>query len=555
MNKKILMSLVVIGVVAAIVAGTTGAWWTDEAKSTNTSFHSGNMDLQLANSGGDGQPAGGWHDDVTQTWDYQNMVPAGASVGSSLWLRNNGDTPADWLKFETETDPSPVTMNEVMRITKLAYAGKTLLENGAGADLSGYEGPEIGKCDLIVDGVVGDDDEYATIQKAVHNQNDSNGDGEVLICVRNGTYNENVVVYRQVGVTEPLIIKSLNGPEKVTIDVPASKTPSDQTDRFGFIVVTSDVTIEGFKIVDATVNAATNTTNDANRGVGILVGTKDSTYFGYVPENKDGYNGANDISWYKNPYWEYGNIALPGTTAGFDNNTIRYNIIEGASNGIIVSDSSNILVENNKILDSARSGSEYNGFGLVVYGDTKNSEFRQNTINGSDYVGVLAEHWDYDGPNGNCSGSKVIYNEIENGGQGIYVLNVKNLLFNFNNLAGNAMGVVEEKSPEVNAENNWWGDFDPSDQVEGKVDYDPYLGGPHIGFINGNDQNGNGFADLEDLHVEDIVVGNPQLDAGYQNFELYVQLDGPTSTNNHQDGNVGLDMTVTMGQGPAPSGN
>jgi len=104
------------------------------------------------------------------------------------------------------------------------------------------------------------------------------------------------------------------------------------------------------------------------------------------------------------------------------------------------------------------------------------------------------------------------------------------------------------------AENNWWGDFNPSDQVSGNVDYSPYAGGPFIGFINGQDSWVNGFADLEDFERSIVVVGNPDLLPGgatYHTLKMGVQLDGPTTSNTFMGGKVGMNMTVTMGQGPA----
>ena len=50
MNTKILMSLVVIGIVAGVTLGITGAYFSDTATSTSNSFHSGTLDLKLADS-------------------------------------------------------------------------------------------------------------------------------------------------------------------------------------------------------------------------------------------------------------------------------------------------------------------------------------------------------------------------------------------------------------------------------------------------------------------------------------------------------------------------
>ncbi|MFH1990534.1 MAG: hypothetical protein ABIJ19_01630 [Patescibacteria group bacterium] len=90
----------------------------------------------------------------------------------------------------------------------------------------------------------------------------------------------------------------------------------------------------------------------------------------------------------------------------------------------------------------------------------------------------------------------------------------------------------------------------------------PFAGGPFIGFINGKDYNSNGFADLNDFYGvtypsfdnNPIVVENPDLlpnQGSYHTLKMGVQLDGPTTGSNFMGGTVGMDMTVTMGQGPA----
>jgi len=144
MNKKIILSLAIIGVVVAIVVGTTGAWWTDEATSTNTSFQSGDFDLHLSNDGTS------WHQNVSQTWDYEDMSPGGDKFGDLLYLRNGGSVAADYLMFESETDSSDGNLSNVMRITKLEYNGKSLLEGGAGATIPEYEGPAVEDCEVYV---------------------------------------------------------------------------------------------------------------------------------------------------------------------------------------------------------------------------------------------------------------------------------------------------------------------------------------------------------------------------------------------------------------------
>jgi hypothetical protein len=43
---------------------------------------------------------------------------------------------------------------------------------------------------------------------------------------------------------------------------------------------------------------------------------------------------------------------------------------------------------------------------------------------------------------------------------------------NFNNI--NTTTVLKVKGTPVSAENNWWGDIDPSNNVSGVVDFTPF---------------------------------------------------------------------------------
>lgn len=78
--NKIAKSLAMIALVGAVALTMTGAFYSDEGESTGNTFSSGNMDLQLANL---------WSNDalgenVTQTWDTDNMEPGGTPYNRPL---------------------------------------------------------------------------------------------------------------------------------------------------------------------------------------------------------------------------------------------------------------------------------------------------------------------------------------------------------------------------------------------------------------------------------------------------------------------------------------
>jgi len=461
--NKIVISLAIIGVVAGISFGITGAWWTDQATSANTSFSSGTMDLQLYGYKLNGNGDKAWRDNVGQTWDYEDMVPGGDPVGDYLWLRNNGSTPADWLKFDSVTNPSPGTMNEVMRITKLSYAGKSLLTDGASTDVIptdcnirvGHRNSE-SEPNYWFGGIA----DFWNIQEAIDNASADN-----TICVASGTYVENVVISADKNGLQLIG----DGPES-TIIAPTAGRVID--------ILAQNTNVENLRIEGFT-----------------LRGGDASIVLQSNSQSNDGYDGIN---------YTYRNLII-------DSNGY-------AQSAVGLFDVENVTLDNVIVKNSTRTDG-----GAI------------------EMVGVK---------NLTITDSSIINNVI-----GIKMFAVSgyesndNIQIHKSSLIGNTIA-IENQDTWINARNNWWGDYDPSDQVLGSVSYDQYLGGPFIGFINGNDQNNNGFADLEDLHVEKtIVVEDPQLDE-QKKFELEVQLDGLTSNNNHQGGTVGLDVTITMGQGP-----
>ena len=467
--KKILISLAIIGVVAGITLGITGAWWTDQGVSNNQSFVSGNLNLRLSNNGSS------WGDNVSQTWSIDKMAPGGTPYESSLYMKNVGSVNTDYLKFTLKNTPDPAGMDRVMRITKLEYAGKNLLTGGAGANLGSYEPPV--NCDINVHPGT-----YQKITEAISVASTGN-----TICVGPGNYSA-IWESGVINVNKEVTIASTNGPEETTISA-------------GIGIGASNVTIKGFKILPANPGAG-----------GGIEGI-------YLPS-------AINVT------IEYNEI--DGT--GFSGQVIGIETVSGANYA-------DVKIENNVIHDLTTGIYTNLHTGII---DIQYNEI-YNTV-----VGV-----------GGVTGANVKYNVFHDNGEAIGADSsyTTDSVIKYNNFWGDMVKDYNSGKTIV-AENNWWGDFDPSDQVSGNVDYTPYAGGPFIGFINGKDYNGNGFADLNDFYGvthssydnNPIVVGNPDLlpnSGSYHTLKMGVQLDGPTTSNTFMGGKVGMEMTVTMGQGPA----
>ena len=518
--KKILLSLAIIGIVAGITLGVTGAWWSDSALSHNTSFSSGNLDLELSNS----YASSGLSPRVDQTWDQTNMEPGGAPLEAILYMKNVGSIDADHMSLAVVNTPSGIPgynslLDDHMRITKLDYGlhgqgMNSLLIGGAGADFSDYQAPTY--CDVIV-----------SSEESIQAKGIDTASVDDTVCVGAGTYVENV------DVDKDITLVALNSP------LSGSKTIVT-----GIIDVSAaGATVKGLRVDKLVVSG---------QEAAITVTASDVTIDSNVVYNMtgDGTETIKGIHVYANEI-EITNITLT-------NNWIEkiYDTGKGSVGIMVQGHLNGVTVTHNTIKDitSNNSGTPTWDYATGI----------EDTPTGSGYIGsplniVVTDNHIEDivsvvepGRGFSVDAARCITNYAYAG----------QVTFTRNNIV-NVVNPITNKDPRpnvtLNAQGNWFGSFTPIVNVNGSakcevgsVDTTNYAGNAFVGFINGVDSNANGYADLADFQTQGINNVNPGLAAGqWGDLYMAVQLDGPTTDNNYQGGTLGMDMTVIMNQGPA----
>jgi len=530
-----------MAMVAGVTIGITGAWWSDDATSVNASFNSGTIDLQFQGKKVDGTGSSTvWRNDVGQTWDTTNMSPGGAGLSATLPMKNVGSTDSNHMDFAIANTPSETGMDKYMRITKLTYDGKSLLEGGAGAVIPEYVAPI--SCNLNVN-MPGVADSIPTITAAMVLAASGN-----TICVGPGDYST-AWETSLIDVDESVTIVSTDGPGSTTISA-GIKISADGATIKGFTIsktgisstVYSDITIKDNIITDIS------SSNSTVYGITIVPGA--ASISGITIEN----NQINDL--------HYTGALDPGhSVAG---------IAFGWSTGTGVI--SNVQIQNNIISNITSNTSAWKvghgAYGMLINHGVSSTGYvtglsiAHNTITNLEGLWVHAI-----GLETNTQNTSVTLNDISNlvdhkfPSDAIAVFlednpNGGTVVVNNNNFASDvSWGVAMLNSNgAVDATNNWWGDFDPSDQVfvdgNGSIDTSNHANGPFVGLINGVDTYVNGFADLKDFQAQGIKDVEPGLGAGEEkDLTMDVQLDALTP-NLYQGQNVAMTMTVTMQQGP-----
>ncbi len=569
--KKILISLAIIGLVGVTVVGLTGAWWSDTGTSHNTSFSTGSMELQLKGCNVNAENCDAWRDVVYQTWDYENMIPGGDPVGDSLFMRNNGNTPADWLKIDTTTAPGVPGMDKSMRITELSYNEKTLLTEGAGhefyTDFEPYVQPT--NCDIYVPA-------NGNIQNAIN----SAGEGD-LICLAEGTYK----VYNQswngtsaVSITTNGITLAGAGSGKTILDA-QHKTSSTYENGQHLTVIwngADGVTFSGFTVKSGDHGIRSNGSNvddvtfndvvaDDNLGAGFVF---EGAGFETVTFKNSEAKNSGDFGIFFNGTSTTDNIVLSNTSAN-GNGHVGFSCQGTVTNLDIKGGTFNDNTGGLTILSFVDSNTYY-GFGLELRGVTSGAlKYVTMKGNGFDGPNIVKNLYGNEGGAGmvlkGTSNLTISNADIRENMNGIWIEDPDSMHNWGGSFGGSATialsNIVDneesgiwnfEDDITVDAQNNWWGDFYPANHAFGPVTYSNYLGGAYLGFINGVDNNSNGFADLFDLSKSAVIVEDPDLEGENEGeLGLYVQLDGPTSKDTYQGQSVGLDVQITMGSGPS----
>ena len=261
---------------------------------------------------------------------------------------------------------------------------------------------------------------------------------EETICVKDGTYTENV------GVGKRLTIKSENGYASTTVNAASSSLDV-------FKVTASQVNITGFTVTGAT--------------------TRSGIKLYYV-------NGCN-ISYNNASYNKWG-IYLDHTS--YDN-IIEGNIVKGNTmTGINLKSSNENVVSGNTVTD--------NKYGIYLYLSTSNvitNKSAGNTVMNNSQRGFYL----YDADNNEITCNLVVYNGEEGfrlyGGSTGNNISLNNIIENGNYNAtsgGWEWNFHNYQTPDVVAEDNYWGTTVSSKiaasikENTGDVDYEPFLSNP-----------------------------------------------------------------------------
>ncbi len=537
-----MLAVGIIMFVGAMAVYGTGAFFSDTAQATGNVFTAGTLDLKVAMNSGSNSPTGGWLDTQVAPWNFAAMAPGGTPDESSVWLKNTGTVDGMKLGIAAANTETVGGYEKQVRITKLTFDGSNLLKGGAGATIGEYAEPT----GCTVTATPGN---LVTVVGAAT--------AGSIVCVDSGTYTPGTLAMNVPNVT----LVALHDPNGVN----AAKI-TGQID-----ITANGVTVRGLNLTNPSAGYGISVTNGAD-GLTISdnilhdIGTTLAAGSVQAISVQNGASGGTGYSINGNRIYNIGNTTL----------------VKGSSTsakGIYLGDTSNstiplnnVMIVNNIIHTVQASGAPYvsgapgvgvsgtGAYGILtnVKGGVTNLVVKNNSIYDLDGLWSTAV-----GLEGLTSSALVTYNDIynlvnhkvENDSNAVKIEGNlgANIKVQYNNLlAANGVAHRTASGVAVNATNNWWGDFDPSDNyaTDGpSVNTTNFAGGPISGLIGGTDQNSNGYADMQDLRLTPIVGATPGLNAGEQKqLVMGVQLDGPTTGNNFQGAGLTTKLTFTLNQ-------
>ena len=115
MNKKILASILIIAVAAALIGAGTISYFNDVETSKNNIFIDGTIDLKIRHN-----PSDPWTDGVTDTWYVPDMKPGDDIPQRSIWFKNFGTIQTSTMTITcnyTVTEEDPQTESDTDKHT------------------------------------------------------------------------------------------------------------------------------------------------------------------------------------------------------------------------------------------------------------------------------------------------------------------------------------------------------------------------------------------------------------------------------------------------------
>lgn len=498
--KKTLTSIIAIALLA-VAGGIAYAFFSETAVADTNVVTAGDVNLRLSKTDANTNFA----DSLSDVWSLANMAPGGQSVVGEIWMKNIGTVNTDLMRFAVSSIAGTANMAKQVRITELSYGGKSLLSGGAGADLSDYQAPY--NCPVTVSDTAGLNAAIASAPAAPTAS---------IICMDPGTYTGSI------SLSKPIVLVAKNAPNTASASVLKGSIAMGAAGAY----------IKGLYVMPQS-----NSTN------AIQMTASNTTVDSVIIDGADHLASTQTIK----GVYVYNATAPNITTLVVKNTEIRNinNVAAKGMYGIMVQGLvGTVLLEHNTIknlttpLGWGASGIEVTPTGITTDNTPTAVVIRSNHIEGMGN-GVLEP------------GKAITIDFATNGGNTWYADPLQVSLIQ-NDFVNTELDVrVAHPSNTLNAQNNWWGDFTPDTQ--GLIDSTNFAGGAFIGFINGVDGNTNGYADLVDFATTPLTNVKPGLLAGgspVEKLRMALQLDGPTTGNEFQNGSVTFNMDITMEQLP-----